>query len=205
MVRVITVGGEFGSGRGEVAGGIAGRLGWRLVDGCLIEDIAKAAHVDPDMVRCYDERLDPWLHRLRKALWAGGYEGVVTTTESLPFDADTMAAFASRVIREAAAAGNCVIVGRGSQCVLQQSREAFHIFVYAPRTERLARVRRREGLHADAEALVGRWDRARQAYIRRHFGQEWTNPHLYDMMICSSMGIPAAVEPVLAAVAHLQS
>jgi len=205
MIRVITIGGEYASGRAEVADGLASRLGWRLVDKCFIEDIAKAAHVDPDVARQFDERLDPWMHRLHKALWAGGYEGVVTTTESLPLDADAMTAFAGNVIREAAAAGNCVIVGRGSQCVLQRNIDAFHVFIYAPRAERLDRIRQQKGRDADAEALLEQWDRARQLYIRRHFGHEWVNPHLYDMMICSSMGIPAAVEAVLAAVARIVS
>jgi len=48
----------------------------------------------------------------------------------------------------------------------------------------------------------GQW---REAYIRRHFGQEWTNPHLYDLMLCSSMGEAAAVAAILAAVGPQES
>ena len=38
-----------------------------------------------------------------------------------------------RIIEEAAEIGDCVIVGRGSQCILQQREDTFHVFIYAPR------------------------------------------------------------------------
>jgi cytidylate kinase len=128
---------------------------------------------------------------------------VATTTETEP-DADSIAGIAHRVIREAARQGHCVIIGRGSQCVLQGEKEAFHVFVYAPRHERIARVQQREGPQADAEDITDAWDRRRSAYIRRQFGQDWTNRRLYDLMLCSSMGEAAAAAAVLAATEHLR-
>jgi cytidylate kinase len=202
MIRVVTIGGEYGSGRVDIARGVAGRLGWRLVDSSLIEDIARTANLDPALCRRYDEATDPWFHRLRKALWQGGYEGVATTTETSPADADAIATIARSVIRLAAKQGHCVIVGRGGQCVLQEEADAFHVFVYAPRHERVERVRRREGAAVDAEELTELWDRRRAAYIRLHFGQDWTSRRLYDLMLCSSMGEDAAVAAILAAVEH---
>ena len=199
-MRVVTVGGEYGSGRAKIAQTVADRLGWRLVDNCLIEDIAKVAHIDPVTCRRFDESNDPWFHRLRKALWQGGFEGVATTTENAP-DGDSVAKAAHQVILEAARQGNCVIVGRGGQCVLQNDPRAFHVFVYGPLEERVERVRRREGARVDALALVNGWDRKRAAYIRRHFDQDWANRHLYDLMICSSLGEAAATAAILAAVA----
>jgi cytidylate kinase len=196
---VVTVGGEYGSGRAEIARAVAGKLGWRLVDNCLIEDIARIAHLDPALCRRYDESNDSWLHRLHKALWQGGFVGVATTTENAP-DADSVAGAVHQVILEAARQGNCVIVGRGGQCVLQQDQNAFHVFVYGPLEERIARVRRREGAHVDAVALIDTWDRRRAAYTRHHFGQDWTNRHLYDLLVCSSMGEKAAAAAILAAV-----
>ncbi|HXN50232.1 MAG TPA: cytidylate kinase-like family protein [Bryobacteraceae bacterium] len=198
-VRVITVGGEYGSGRAPIARAAALALGWNLVDRSLIESISRAAHVDCETASHYDECIDSWFHRLRKALWHGGYEGVATSTEA-GFDADAMATLAHRVIEEAANQGNCVIVGRGGQCILQGRHDAFHVFVYAPRRERIERVLEEHGPIAQPEELMDTWDRKREAYIRRHFGHEWTNPHLYDLMLCSSMGEAAAVAAILAAV-----
>ncbi len=203
-VRAITIGGEYGSGREDIGANVAQRLGWRLVDNCLIEDIAREAHVDPEVARRYDERTDPWFHRLRKALWHGGFEGVVSRTEA-DFDADSVAAFAHAVIEQAADQGSCVIVGRGGQCILQSRDEVFHVFVYAPRHERLARLRRRKPTEPDPEGLMDAWDRRRDTYIRRYFNQDWKNPHLYDLMLCSTIGENAAAAAILAAVEQYHS
>src|SRR5579885_1959318 len=134
MIRVITIGREFGSGGAEVARLLAEQLGWKLVDRDFIDRIAQLAEVSPlEAERC-DERIDSWFHRAVKALWHGGYEGSATSTggESVVFDSDSMARLARRVIDEAASLGQCVIVGRGAQCILQQRKSAFHVFVYAP-------------------------------------------------------------------------
>jgi cytidylate kinase len=200
MIRVVTVGGESGSGRVEVARAVATILGWKMVDRTFIDEVARTARVDPELARQYDECVDPWFHRLRKALWHGGYEGVISTTEAAPFDADAMAVFSRRVVEEAANQGSCVVVGRGGQCVLQSRTDAFHVFIYAPRQERIARLRRQCGSDQDAENLMDSIDRHRQAYIRLHFGQDWCNPHLYDLMLCSSMGETAAARTIAAAV-----
>jgi cytidylate kinase len=200
MIRSITFAGEYGSGRREMGSIVAGRLGWRLIDSALIEEIARTAHVDPAVVRQYDECVDPWLHRMRKALWRGGYEGVVTTTEQDLLDAESVAALTRCVIESAAKMGDCVIVGRASQCILQDREDTFHVFVYGPFERRVERVARSARPGEDPAEMVRATDRMRQAYIRRLFDQEWTNPHLYDLMLCMTIGETAVVEAVLAAV-----
>jgi cytidylate kinase len=200
MIRSITFAGEYGSGRREIGARVAQRLGWRLIDKALIEEIARTAHIDPEVVRQYDECVDPWLHRMRKALWRGGYEGVVTTTEQDLFDAESIAALARCVIESAAKIGDCVIIGRAGQCILQEREDTFHVFIYGPFARRVENVARSAKPGENPEELVRATDHMRQAHVRRFFGQEWTNPHLYDLMLCMTIGDAAAVEAVLAAV-----
>ncbi len=200
MIRTITVGGEHGSGREEIGRLLAEELGWKLLDNALIEATAAMVPVDPSVAERYDECIDTWLHRVRKALWRGGYEGVATTSETDIPDADRLAECARAIIEAAANEGNAVIVGRGSQCILQGHPETFHVFIYAPRRERGERLRRQLGPGADVDAAIDSMDHMRQAYIRRHFGQDWCDRRLYDMMICSSMGESAAAAAILEAV-----
>ena len=89
MIQVITISREFGS---EVARILAERLEWKLIDDLLVAEIAHRADVSPDLARRYDECVDPWFHRMCKALWRGGYEGVVSRGELNAFHADAMAA-----------------------------------------------------------------------------------------------------------------
>ncbi len=199
MIRVITIGREYGSGGGTIARLLAEQLGWRLVDNSLITEITQMAKINRELAQRYDESVDPWFYRLVKALWRGGYEGVATRLEADVFDADAMAALCHRVIREAADLGQCVTVGRGGQCILQAREDAFHVFVYAPLPERVRRLRERGEAQGDMEAVAEEMDRRRAAYIRRYFGQEWTNRHLYDLLVCSSTGVERAAATILCA------
>ena len=103
------------------------------------------------------------------------------------------------MIEEAADIGNCVIVGRASQCILQQRRDTFHVFIYAPRAERLARLRRRHASRAEAEVALDARDQERAAFIRRYFNQDWSNRHLYDLMISSKLGEEVVLATILCA------
>jgi CMP/dCMP kinase len=199
MVRMITISREYGSGGGPLAEILAHRLAWRLVDDPLVADVAARLQTSPQDVRRHEETVDPWFHRIVRALWRGGYEGAVARTENEAPDADAIAALWHRVIREAAEIGDCVAVGRGGQCLLQRRPDAFHVRVYAPMRQRIERLRHREPEGADLEAAAHARDRRRADYIRYHFNQDWTNPHLYHLMLCSSIGLERAADTVLAA------
>jgi len=200
MFRVITVAREYGSGGGRIAQLLADKLGWKLLDRCLVEKIAQVARVEPKVAEQYDERPDPWVNRLVRALWQGGsMRGTMAGPIPELFDADTMASLSQRTIEEAAEIGNCVIVGRASQCILQKRDDAFHVFIYAPRAERLRRVLSRHASGAEAEQAMDARDQERAALIRRYFNQDWSNRHLYDLMISSMLGEEVVLSTILSA------
>ncbi len=202
MYRIITVAREFGSGGGPIAEKLAARLGWELLDNALIERIAQHAQVSASLCARFDEQLDSWVHRLSKqAFGRGAFEGVANASM---FDGDAMAALARQLIEEAAEIGNCVVVGRGAQCILQARRDVFHVYVYAPMAERIRRAGERFGPDRATPDAIRAIDRERAAYVKHHYGCEWANPHLYDAMFCSGIGEDNVADAILAAM-NLQS
>ena len=118
--RVLTVNREFGSGGGRIAQTIAGWLGWKLLDRDIIDAIAYEAHVEARLVRHFDEHVGSWLSRfnhqaMRSAALAAGIE----PGEDAVFDADQTVRLTQRIVEQAWSDGNCVVVGRGAQCLLQ--------------------------------------------------------------------------------------
>jgi len=198
-IRVITISREYGSGGGSLAEILARTLNWRLIDDALIARISEAASASPADVRSHEETVDPWFHRLLKVLWRGGFEGALARPETEPLDADAVALLWHRVIQESGAAGGCVTVGRGGQCLLKGRPDAFHVYVYAPLHERCNRLTGRERPGADLRTAAVERDRRRAAYIRHYFGEDWRDPHLYDLMLCSSIGLERAAELILLA------
>lgn len=199
MTRIITISRQYGSGGGEIARRLAARLGWRLLDRPALEEIAARAQVSPALAQQFDERVDPWFHRMVKALWQGGYEGAASTVESAGFDSETMARLWEKIILEAAALGEAVVVGRGAQCVLSRHPEAFHVSIYAPRKLRIANLAERLPKETNLEAVIDERDQERAAYIRNYFNRDWTDRRLYHLMICSSVGLDTAVQTILTA------
>ncbi|MCC6345542.1 MAG: cytidylate kinase-like family protein [Bryobacterales bacterium] len=200
MYRVLTVGREFGSGGAGIAKAAAEMLGWRLLDNALVMQIAEAARVAPELARRFDEQVDGWLHRVsRMALWHGGFEGVAAPEAANVFDARTQASLAGSLIREAHRQGECVVVGRAGQCILQGEADAFHVFVYAPWDQKVARVKKRVGEGVDAAELIRVTDRMRSEYVRMNYGCNWKDPHMYHLMVSSCIGEEVAAAAILAA------
>ena len=92
-----------------------------------------------------------------------------------------------------------MIVGRGSQCILQRKPDVFHVFVYAPWSERLRRLSARVAPGTDPAALAAEMEEQRTQYIRRHFGANRLDPHMYNVMICSEGDSGAVARVILCA------
>jgi CMP/dCMP kinase len=183
--RALTVSREYGSGGGEIADIIAKELGWRLVDKDLIAEISKTEKVPPSEVAAFDEKVDPWIHRITRTVWGLGADGISVVAPVDMFDAEKAANLSKRIVTEVYNMGNCVIVGRGSQCILRNKPDVFHAFVYARWEDRVHKIEKRIKPGKDIPALIRATDAQRAEYIRVHYKEKWTNPYLYDIMIDS--------------------
>lgn len=200
MIQVITVEREYGSQGAAYAHQLADTLGWRLIDSCMIEEVAQKAGVAPALVKRCDERVDPWYYRFGKAIWFGSLERLPGDPDV--FDSERMTEFIRGYLAEQAAKGSCVVVGRAAACVLAKAPGAFHVFVYASLARKIRFIQQQFPEHAhDAEREILATDRRRSEYIRRYFQREWDDRRLYHLMLNSCMGLDAMVESTLAAAA----
>jgi cytidylate kinase len=199
MVRVITIAREYGAGGASVARRLAETLRWKLLDRELIAELAERLRCSAADVARYDEHPPSFLSRMMRAYWSGSVDTWSGAPRQPVIDADTLATMTADIIREAAELGSCVIVGRGSQCLLRERNDVFSVFLYAPREERLRRLRQRHASESEAEAAMTEVDRLRAAYIRRYHGQDWTDRHLYDLMINSKIGDVRVASSILTA------
>lgn len=197
MYSVITVEREFGCGGGEIAAVLARRLGWKLWDHALTEEIAKLANVDCAAVESRQERVDSTFHRLAKTFWRGSYQRSMPHPESDFFDADCMVEMGKRVMQKAAEEGNCVIVGRGAPYFLRERPEAFHVFLYAPYAEKLRRLRESGKISGDPEEMLNTVDRDRIAFVKRYFNADWPTRSLYHLMMNTAIGDEIVIAGIL--------
>ncbi len=197
MFRLITIEREFGCGGGVVAAQLADHLGWKLWDHLLTEEIARLANVDPSAVMRCDERMDSRLHRLAKSFWRGSYERNSAALGSQVFDTDRMMSMMQEIVNGIAREGNAVVVGRGTPYFLRENPDAFHVFLYAPRAEKIRRTIADGNTREEAEELVDSVDRERAAYIKHYFDADWPTRSLYHLMINTAVGNEPVMQTIL--------
>jgi cytidylate kinase len=197
MINIITIEREYGCGGGEIAQLLANRLGWKLWDQRLTEEIARLAHCSKAAVEAREERNDPLYYRLFKSFMRGSYEGSINAPKLNLVDSETILKTTRRVVERAAEYGNCVIVGRGSQQFLKNRPDTLRVFLYAPREDKVRRLLARGKSGKEAEELVDSIDRERADFIQKYFNVEWPDRAIYHAMINTLIGEEAVVHMIL--------
>jgi cytidylate kinase len=198
MVKIITVEREYGSAGAEFAHKLADRLGWKLVDHSLIDEIAQEAGIPKSMAESCDERLDPWYYRVGKAFWHGSVERLPAPPVDSVFDSERMVRMVRNYLKECADCGHCVIVGRGAACALSQTPGVFNLFIYASMTRKIRWFEEHFPQQASqAKREIEAADSRRESYIRRYYNMDWADRRLYHMMINSCIGFEAMIQVAL--------
>lgn len=196
-IRIITLEREYGSGGGEIAAKVAARLGWKLWDQLLTEEIARRLDCDCRAVEEHEEKRDPVFHRLLKSFMRGSFEGSQNAPRYRMVDTECVRDNVQKIVREIADAGNAVIVGRGSAYYLGDRHDAYHVFVYAPFEERVRRLKLRNKSEQEALELAETVDRDRAVFIKKYFHVDWPERHRFHLMVNSGVGEDTAVEIIL--------
>lgn len=198
MIRMITMEREYGSGGAVIAERVASRLGWKLWDQLLTDEIARRMDCARSLVEEHEEQRDSAAYRLFKNFMRGSFEGSLNAPRLKMVDTDCVRDTTQKVVKEAAEAGNCVIVGRGSAYYLGDRQDAFHVFIYAPFQDKVRRLRAAGNSEKRAIELAETVDVNRAAFIKQYFNVDWPERHRFHLMVNSSLGEELAVETILA-------
>src|SRR5271170_7230175 len=201
MIRTITIEREYGSGGADVARKLAERLGWKLWDQALTDEIARLMDCPSRTVEEHEERKDSLSYRLFKAFMKGSFEGSLNAPRLKIVDADCIKDMTRRLVTGIAREGNAVIVGRGAAYHLHDQPDAFNVFVYAPFEEKVQRLRAGGKSEDEAIDLAETVDRDRAAYIKQYFELDWPPRQYFHVMINTTIGDERVVETILCSMA----
>ncbi len=207
---VITVSGRLASGARELAQAVAREMQLDYVDREILVEAAREMGVTVEAMEQRDQRTATLGERLASTMrtllersasagtidpMTGGLEGVLGQTygEAAELPADTPSGqlddnsylrTLTSIITDLAARGDVVILGRGSQVILQHHADAFHVYVSAPRDQRVEVLAARESMAPEeAQRRIKKSDQNRQEFHRRYFKTDAENPLLYDVML----------------------
>lgn len=176
---VITIEREFGTGGHEIGEALARELDVPFYDYDLIARTAAAAGLTTEEVAHSEEKLP---------------NGLIYTLYNQSFAAsrnvsmqDAIFHAQSKIIRELAAKGSCVIVGRLGAYVLKDRPNCFHIFVSANHEFRARRVEKSSNVsYKKALQLVRNEDIARANHCMYFTGAPWGLAKHYALTLDSS-------------------
>lgn len=200
MSRVITVGRQFGSGGRDVGQKIAAALGIPYYDKELVEKAAEKSNMSSEAVKEIDERAT---NSLLYSIVTGGFglKGLNTPLfYEMPMN-DKFFIAQSDVIKELAKEGDCVVVGRCADYVLENEEDVdvFSLFIYAPLDFRVMRVARDLNLTENrAKEHIQKTDKQRRTYYDYYTSRSWGNMTNYDLCInTGKIGIDNAAELII--------
>ena len=188
--RVVCFSGPHGTYMHEIAAGVAGQLGFTLVDEAIITRAAGEAGVDPHVVADVEKR-QTFMARLLDALssssdatghaFSGGVS--VYSPTDVPMT-DDLRGLIRTAIEETSARGDVVIVSHAASHALAKQRDVFRVLVTASTETRCARLVEANDLsEQDATRSVQDSDAARADYLKRFYGIKQELPTQYDLVV----------------------
>jgi hypothetical protein len=163
---------ETGAGGHEIAQRAAGILGWRLMDKSILDQLSSQYGTSRGMLDSVDEKRINWLADFCNGLIEGHGFSQLTYVRRL-----------HRLFEAVANWGDVVIVGRGARFILPR-HSSFSVRVVAPLRLRVRRVISQMNLSdRDARKYITNVDQQRNAFLKRYFHQDVTEPDIHDLVI----------------------
>lgn len=193
---IITIGREFGSGGRELGKHLADELGYAYYDKEIVAEIAKNSELDENYV---EYALDGGMFRNFPIHFGRTF----SYSPTLMANETKLISDQNKFLRELAAKGDCVIIGRAADIILREFN-AFNIFVYADMPSKLARCKEMGGEHEHLSdrALVKKIkkiDANRKKYHGMISEIPWGDKQGYHLCVNTSGREIKTIAPIVAA------
>lgn len=195
---VIVIGRQYGSGGHDLGKTLADKLGFSFYDNEIIQKTAGSTGYTPEYIKDREENMtNSFLYDLMNQMY------IYSDTQDAP--RDRIFESEGRVIRDLAAQGNCVIIGRCADYVLRDDPQCLKVFIHASLDYRTKRIMKTEHLSKeDALQKIRRMDRRRSDNYRYFTRRVWGFSGNYDLTVNTELGTESVQEIILQALALKQ-
>jgi cytidylate kinase len=165
-MALITLTHTIGCDALEIARRVADRLDVTIYDDDRLKEEALRMGLHAEELKGFSEKAPDWFERL----WSNKPGVYLHLMESVVF--------------EAARIGEGVIIGHGSQVLLQDFGCALHVLVTGQEENRVRNLMRQMSLSREAaERQIRRSDAQKRGFFQYAFHKNWNDPALYDLCV----------------------
>ncbi len=195
MTTLITISASYGAGGSWIAPQVAERLGYHFLDRAIPVQVSERLGVPLDHAHAHDEVAASRLAHLLACL--PNTNGVVLpkiTNEAFCRETEAL-------LREAADAGDAVVLGRAGAIVLRDRPGALHVRLDGPLEARITQAMRVEEIdEEEARKRQRSSDRARTDYVKHFYRADTTDPRHYHLVLDSTaLPLETCVELIVTA------
>lgn len=193
MRITVTLARQFGCGGSYLGQRLAENLKIRCLDREIVSHAARHLSVDEADLAHREERGVSFWERMLRGISASPPEALYQPPVSLSVSDRELLEAETEVMKTIAAQEDCVIVGRLAAYVLPNHPGMVNIFLHAPLSFRVPRVREYYGATTDSQArgMIARSDETRERYIRQMIDREEDDARNYHLCVdTSSLPLP---------------
>jgi len=203
-MAVITISRQFGTGGKALGMMIADELGYDFADNDIIQRLAKEANVSAKWIRSFEKEAGSNLSRFISKMVSKRWLDRVLSDERGYLDEQIYLDYMVLIIAQIADEGNVVILGRGSQYILDDHPDAFHIFMTDEFEHRVKFMMERHDMtEGSAIRLVKNEDQRRKQLYQNLMKKDFNDPALYHLVLnMGKIDLPRALKIVHAMVNH---
>ena len=183
-MAVITISRQFGAGGITLGKTIAESLGYTFADSDILQRVAKEANVSTHWVESFEKEAGSKLSRMISSMVSKRWLERVLADERGYLDEQIYLDYLVLIIAQFADEGDVVILGRGSQYILNDHPDAVHILLVNEFENRVKFMMDRYDMsRKKAERTVVNEDRRRVSLYKRLGKSDYENPQLYHLVL----------------------
>jgi cytidylate kinase len=198
-MAVITISRQFGAGGKTIGQKVAEALGYTFIDEDIIQIIAEKAKVSPGWVESVEKEAGGRLSRIVTKMVSRPLIDRVLKDEKGYIDEQIYIDYLVVIIAQMAEEGNVVFLDRGSQYILNDFPEAFHILLINTFANRVKFMMTQYDLDQNRATHIVKSEEKRRMNLYRKIGkQDFDQPDLYHMVInMARLDLDEAIQMVL--------
>ena len=183
-MAVITISRQFGAGGKTLGKMIAKTLGYTFADDHIVEMVAKAANVSPHWVESVEKEAGSTLSRVISSMVSKRWLDRILIGERGYIDEDIYLDYIVVIISQVAEDGDVVILGRGSQYILDDHPDTRHVLLIDEVENRKKFMMDHYDLsQKQAAGVVRKEDKRRLNFYRKLGKEDFDDPSLYHLVL----------------------
>jgi len=183
-MAVITISRQFGAGGLTLGKMVAEKFGYTFADTEIIKMVAEMANVSTNFVETIEKEAGGKFSKFISKTVSKPLVGRILKDERGYIDEEIYLDYLVLIIAQMADDGNVVILGRGSQYILNDHPDAYHILLVDTFENRVRFMQKNYDLSQSRAAQVVKNEDKRRVSLYRKLGKsDYDNPILYHLVL----------------------